>query len=108
MSAAAILLMIVGCNGSLEDCRELPAPEPFYSSIETCEADNVLAAVHHSGDFDQVFGACAVFDEGLVGSDAEIVWDVSRDEGLTVAVEPITGEAVYVLARNPEPSLQKH
>lgn len=108
MSAAAILLMIVGCNGGAEDCRELPAPAPFYSSIKACEHDNALAAARHSGDFDHIFGACASFDEDIIGFDVEIVWDVSMEEGLTVAVEPMSGEHVYVLARTAEPFVQKH
>lgn len=108
MSAAAILLMIVGCNGGAEDCRELPAPAPFYSSIESCEADNALAATHHSANFDRIFAACAAVDADLVGHDVEIVWDVSMDEGLTVAVEPMSGEEVYVLARTAEPTVQRH
>lgn len=108
MSAAAILLMIVGCNGGAEDCRELPAPAPFYSSTESCEADNAKAVERHSDDFDYVFGACALFDEDLLGSDAEIVWDVSMEGGLVVAVEPLAGEGVFVLARTVAPMVERY
>lgn len=108
MNAAAVLLMIVGCNGGVEECRELPTPAPFYASVESCEADNAFATAQHSDHFDLIFSACAPFDEDLIGIDAEIVWDVSIEDGLTVAVEPITGEDVYVLARTAEPSVQQH
>ncbi len=107
MSAAAILLMIVGCNGGVEDCREIPAPAPFYSSIESCETDNATVAARHADDFDSIFGVCAPFDEDLVGFDAEIVWDVSVEGGLVVAVEPMSGEGVYVLARTAAPTVQR-
>ena len=106
MGAAAILLMIVGCNGGVEDCRELPAPAPFDDSIEDCEADSKLAISQHTNEFDHVYGACAAFDADMVGMDAEIVWDVSFDQGLVVALEPIPGEEVYVLARVAAPAVQ--
>ncbi|MGY6707990.1 MAG: hypothetical protein ACXIVF_06650 [Rhizobiaceae bacterium] len=108
MNAAAVLLMIVGCNGGLEECRELPAPAPFYASIEDCEADDAFAKARHSDSFDHIFSACAPFDDGLIGGDAEIVWDVTPEDGLIVAVEPMSGEDVYVLARSAEPSVQQH
>ena len=108
MNTAAILLMIVGCNGGAEDCRELPAPAPFYSSIESCEDDNAFTAARHADEFDRIFGVCASVDEALVGFDTEIVWDVTLEEGLTVAVEPMSGEEVYVLARTDEPTVHRH
>ena len=99
MGAAAILLMIVGCNGGVEACHELPAPAPFYASIEECAADNALTVAQHGTDFDLIFSACAAFDADMVGTDSEIVWDVTNEDGLVVAVEPMPGEDVYVLAR---------
>ena len=108
MGAAAILLMIVGCNGGVEDCRELPAPAPFYASIEECEADNTLAATRFRAELDHIYGACAAFDADMIGTDAEIVWDVTREDGLVVAVEPTAGEEVYVLARIAAPAVQRN
>lgn len=108
MGAAAILLMIVGCNGGVEDCRELPAPAPFYASIEECAADNALTVAQHGTDFDHIFSACAAFDADMVGTDAEIVWDVTFEDGLVVAVEPMPGEEVYVLARIAAPAVQRN
>ncbi|NMG38195.1 hypothetical protein GRZ55_02940 [Chelativorans sp. ZYF759] len=108
MSAAAILLMIVGCNGGVEECHEIPAPAPYYASIGDCEADGKQAAARHAGQFDEVFRVCAAFDPDLVGEDADIVWDVTAEDGLVVAMEPIHGEDVYVLARTIAPAVQQN
>ena len=108
MGAAAILLMIVGCNGGVEDCREIPAPAPFYASVEDCAADGALAIAQYRADFDQIYNACAAFDGELMGADAEIVWDVTSEDGLVVAVEPMAGEDVYVLARIAAPAVRRN
>jgi len=103
LGTAAILLMVVGCSGGLEDCREISVPAPHYISSRQCEQDMVDVINGKSDMFDHVFGACSYFDPDLLQFDVEIVWDVSILKGLEVALEPVIDEEI-VLAGQDDPS----
>lgn len=95
MGTAAIILMVVGCSGGLEDCREIAVPAPHYVSGRQCEQDMHDVIDGNAARFDHVFGACSYLDPDLLQFDVEIVWDVSVLKGLEVALEPvIDGEIV--------------
>lgn len=95
MGTAAIILMVVGCSGGLEDCREIAVPAPHYVSGRQCEQDMHDVIDGNAARFDHVFGACSYLDPDLLQFDVEIVWDVSVLKGLEVALEPVVdGEIV--------------
>jgi hypothetical protein len=103
LGTAAILLMVVGCTGGLDDCREISVPASHYASTQDCEHDMNLVVEGASSRFDHIYGACAHFDEELLQTDVEIVWDVTALNGLEVSLEPVIGDDM-VVARHADPS----
>lgn len=100
MGTAAILLMVVGCSGGLEDCREIAVPAPHYISSRQCEQDMHDVIDGNAARFDHVFGACTYFDPDLLQSDIEIVWDVSILKGLEVDLEPVIDEEIVLAGQD--------
>lgn len=96
MEHIAAFLLIVGCSPDLTECRELPAPLPIYETIEDCVAERDAATAVHEAEADLVLSSCFEVDPLLAEADAEIVWDVTADEGLTASVEPYEPREVLV------------
>ncbi|RIK87866.1 MAG: hypothetical protein DCC69_03475 [Hyphomicrobiales bacterium] len=96
MEHIAAFLLIVGCSPDLAQCRELPAPLPVYETIEDCQAGIGAASAAHEGAAPRVFSRCFEVDPLLTETDAEIVWDVTAEGGLTATVEPYEPPDVLV------------
>ncbi len=102
MGLTATLLLVVGCTGGLADCRELPGNTPFFETVLECEAERAATISRHSTPQESIFGACVEFDTGLIGADAEIVWQLSEDGQLLVAVLPVEDEGPLLAAHLPQ------
>src|SRR5690606_24186588 len=92
----AAFILAVSCSGDFSDCREIPAPLPVYETVEDCAAALPGVRQRLSGDHAGLYIGCFEVDPLLAEVDAEIVWDVTREEGLTASVEPIAPEGVLV------------
>lgn len=110
MEHIAAFLLIVGCSPDLADCRELPAPLPVYETIEDCEAEIDAARVAHEGEAAHVLSRCFEVDPLLTETDAEVVWDVTAEGGLTASVEPYVSPEVLVASNrgNDAETVAKH
>ena len=86
MEHIAALLLLVGCSDNLEQCREIPAPEPIFETMQAC--DEVLPvtfeAPKHSSP--KVFAKCVYVDPAMHEEDAELVWEVTSSAGLEAEV----------------------
>lgn len=96
MEHIAALLMLVGCSTDLAECRELPAPTAVFETMEECDATLIDALAGAAGTYPRVFADCAAVDPALEEMDAEIVWDVTPENGLIAAVEPIGDPDILV------------
>lgn len=86
MEHIAAVLLIVGCSGNLEACRELPAPVPLYETAEDCESALGHSARLFAGADDKVFATCVAVDPAMEEEDAELVWDI-QDDRLVASIE---------------------
>lgn len=96
MEHIAAFILIVGCSEDLSQCRELPAPQPIFETMQDCESDLPYSFDDFVGAHPQLFAQCFAVDPMLAETDAQIVWDVTQDGKLTASVEPIGVEEVLV------------
>lgn len=104
MEHIAALLLIVGCSGDLQECRELPAPVPLYETAEECDAVLPAAIREFSGRQPKVFAQCIHVDPAMEEEDAVLTWDIRPDGKLEASVEA----AEVVVASNPAQSPESH
>ncbi|MCO5064777.1 MAG: hypothetical protein M9924_10190 [Rhizobiaceae bacterium] len=87
MEHIAALLLIVGCSGNLDQCKEIPAPGPvIYETMEECAADLPQARTDTQTLAARVFSQCVYVDPAMEEEDAELVWDITPDGHLKAAV----------------------
>lgn len=100
MEHIAAFMILIGCSGDLQVCKEYPAPAVAFETVEQCETD-LSPAIHTiSASAEKSFGKCVEIDPALIYEDAEIVWDVTQDGGLEVALEVINPHmAIQSIAR---------
>lgn len=92
MESLAALLLIVGCSPDLEECREVPVPVAFHDNFHSC-TDEAGRMLGDQTSEHRYFGTCVEFDPRLMDQDAEIVWDVSEDQGLQAALLPLKDDS---------------
>lgn len=97
MEHIAALLLIVGCSGDFQECRELPAPVPIYETTEECEAVLPRTIQEFSGRRPHVVAQCVYVDPAMEEEDAVLTWDVRTDGTLEASVDA----AEVVVASNP-------
>lgn len=100
MEHVAALLMLVGCSTDLGECRELPAPTAIFETMEECDTRLVDTLAGAAGTYPRVFADCVDVDPALEELDAEIVWNVTSDNGLVASVEPIGDPDILVASSN--------
>lgn len=100
MEHIAALLMIVGCSPDLAECRELPAPVPLYQTREECDAALPAASTAMEGRAPRVYATCVYVDPALEYVDAELVWDVTEEDGLIASVEHIGASDILVASND--------
>ncbi len=86
MEHIAAVLLIVGCSGNLDTCRELPAPVPLYETSEDCQAARDPSVRLFAGADEKVFATCVPVDPAMEEEDAELVWDIQNDQ-LVASIE---------------------
>jgi hypothetical protein len=101
MEHIAALLLIVGCSGDLEQCRELPAPTPIFETMEECSAALPLSLKGARGKDSHVFADCIHVDPAMEEEDAVLEWDVTKD-GRLVASITAGGDVVVASASRRE------
>ena len=96
MEHIAAFLLFIGCSEDLAQCRELPAPEPVFETLQDCEAEVPDSFGKFANAHPQMFAQCFEVDPELAEMDAEIVWEITDNGHLTASVEPIRDEEVVV------------
>lgn len=95
MEHIAALMLIIGCSPDLAQCRELPAAVPVVFETEE-ECDQALPQALRTVDTQdaRLFARCIEVDPAMEEMDAELVWDVTAEEGLVAFVDtsPPAGE----------------
>lgn len=94
MEHIAALLLIVGCSGEMDQCRELPAPAPIFETQEECEAEKRFASRELAAEADRVLATCVFVDPALVYDDAVLEWDITSDGRLTASLERVDDFAI--------------
>ncbi|WP_422370876.1 hypothetical protein [Hoeflea sp.] len=102
MEHIAAFMILVACSGDLNDCSEQPAPAIAFETMQQCEMDLSPSIRMAAGNGSRTFGRCIEIDPALLYEDAEIVWDVTEEQGLEVTVELINPEmSIQTLAQAP-------
>lgn len=96
MEHIAAFMILIACSEDLNTCSEQPAPAVAFETMQQCEMNLSPSIRMAAGNASRTFGRCIEIDPALLYEDAEIVWDVTEDQGLEVTVELI----------NPEMSIQ--
>lgn len=104
MEHIAALLLIVGCSGELNECRELPAPVPLYETTAECDAALPAVLRDFSGRKPRIFAQCVYVDPAMEEEDAMLTWDVRPDGTLEAAID---STAEFVVAANPASATAK-
>jgi hypothetical protein len=104
MEHIAALLLIVGCNNGLDQCRELPAPVAVFETVSECAAQRPKAIASLAHVEPRLFSRCLVVDPALEDDYDQITWNVRADGTFEAAIS-VTGT---VVASNGYPSRQRH
>lgn len=108
MEHIAAFMLLIACSDDLETCKEYPAPAVAYETVEQCRAELTPALHTMSASQPNAFGKCVEIDPALFYEDVEIVWDVTREDGIEVALELINPEmTVQSVARAEVPEASK-
>lgn len=94
MEHIAAFLLVIGCSEDLSQCRELPAPEPVFETMQDCDAELPYSFGKFASAYPQLFAQCFDVDPELAETDAEIVWHVTADGHLTASVEPVESDVL--------------
>lgn len=98
MEHIAAFLLIIGCSEDLSQCRELPAPQPVFETIEDCDAELSPSFGRFVSAYPQLFAKCFEVDPELAEMDSELVWSISPEGDLLASVEPLAPREVQVAA----------
>ena len=86
MEQIVAFMLLVGCAGDGETCKEIPVPTPSYASVADCETDLPLQ-LRLSGTYDnKVAGACTAVPVELLEQDASIEWSLDKGGQLNVQI----------------------
>jgi len=100
MEHIAAFMLLIGCSGDLQACKEYPAPAVAYETVEQCKAELTPAIRSLSASQMKSFGKCVEIDPALIYEDAEIVWDVTQEGEIEVSLEVINPHmAIQSVAR---------
>ena len=102
MEHIAALLLIVGCSGNLDACKEIEAPGPvIYETMEECAGDLAQAGDETRKMAPRVFSQCVYVDPAMEEEDAELVWDITPDGRLKAAIVA-NGATIASVSSNPD------
>lgn len=90
MEHIAAILLIVGCSGNLEQCRELPAPVAAFETMAACAVERGVAVrslTATAGDKTRIFSRCLSVDPALEDDYDTIAWSVGADGVFKASVE---------------------
>ncbi|WP_152046090.1 hypothetical protein [Aureimonas psammosilenae] len=79
MEAVAALMMIVGCDANLADCRIVPVVAPVYSDANSCHRDLDIQMRLDGLKATKLFGTCKDVDQATLASAASVDWSLGRD-----------------------------
>lgn len=92
MEHIAAFMILIACNGGYDDCAEKPAPSVAYESVQECEAELSPSIRMMAARNEHALGKCVEIDPALFYEDAELVWDVTDQGEVEVALELINPE----------------
>ncbi|MCQ8780959.1 hypothetical protein [Mangrovibrevibacter kandeliae] len=87
MEHVAAFMLLVGCNGDLSVCQEIPVSVPAYESVAECTQDlNMQIRISGASD-NKVFGTCKAVDEDMFQRASTIDWAISKSGQLLVSFD---------------------
>lgn len=89
MEHIAAFMLLLACSDDLQTCTEQPAPAIAYETVQDCELELSPAILAVGVPNKKTFGKCVEVDPALFYEDAELVWDVTADGEVEVAIELI-------------------
>jgi hypothetical protein len=89
MEHIAAFMILIACSSDLQNCAEQPAPAVVYESLQQCELELSPSVRMLAASKDRALGKCVEVDPALFYEDAEIVWDVTPQGAIEVAIELI-------------------
>ena len=92
MEHIAAFMILIACNEDYQTCTEQPAPAVAYETLRQCEEELSPSVRMMTGNSDHALGKCIEIDPALFYEDVEIVWDVSANGEIEVALELINPE----------------
>lgn len=86
MEHIAALLLVIGCSGDLNDCREIPAPNSVFEAYNECEQVLPETRQAMNGLRPRVFAQCLFVDPAEDEDAAQLVWNVDKATGLNAQI----------------------
>tara|TARA_R110002020_G_scaffold58372_4_gene160048 strand:- start:13979 stop:14314 length:336 start_codon:yes stop_codon:yes gene_type:complete len=92
MEHIAAFMILIACSDDYQSCTEQPAPAVAYETMQQCELELSPAVRMVAAWQERALGKCVEIDPALFYQDAEIVWDVTSEGEIEVALELIDPE----------------
>ncbi|WP_052161831.1 hypothetical protein [Hoeflea sp. BAL378] len=103
MEHIAAFMILIACSDDYQSCTEQPAPAVAYETMQQCELE-LSPAVRMITAKSHALGKCVEIDPALLYEDAEIVWDVTTEGEIEVALELIDPEINLQTLAQSEPT----
>ncbi|WP_394690597.1 hypothetical protein [Hoeflea sp.] len=105
MEHIAAFMILVACSEDLGSCEQKQVPSVAFETLQQCQAELSPLRRMASDVHGKTFGACVEVDPALFYEDAEIVWHVTAQDGLTVQLELLNPEmSIVTIAQAPSPN----
>lgn len=88
MEQIVAFMLLVGCAGDGDTCKEIPVPVPAYASLAECETDLPLQLRLSDAVGSKLSGACTAVPVEMLEQDASIEWSLDKGGKLLVQVVP--------------------
>lgn len=76
MEHIAALLLVVGCQGNLAACEQIPVESPAFETREACARELYRAQRTLGRNHSAVYFKCIDVDPALDHEDAKLVWNI--------------------------------
>ena len=84
MEHIAAFMLLVGCSGDAQACRELPVMVPAYEDVAQCTQDLHLQMRLNGAAAEKVYGVCKEVDEETFEQSGTVNWSITKDGRINV------------------------
>lgn len=88
MEQIVAFMLLVGCSGDGDTCKEIPVPVPSYASLAECQTDLPLQLRLSDTIASKMAGACTAVPVEMLEQDASVEWTLDKGGQLIVQVVP--------------------